>query len=146
MTNETNQTEGITMQETKEEALQARLIYDVLTAFDKYVNKLVERRFQDMVENTKALKLMDDGLKVAIAEMVDDKLDEHNADHMTEDDLDRYMRRLDIITESRAYEIARDVIAEDVDVDNDIETWADNNLEDKIKEVLSEATLSVSMG
>ena len=102
------------------------LLGTVLQAIDGYIKALVEKEFARLVESHRTLALMDENMKTAIAEMIDDRVCDHedSHEHWTEDAidsnigayLDGYMRNsTDYITENRVMEILRDTMSEEID-------------------------------
>lgn len=136
---------NVTMQDakeaTKEDPAMPALMHVLLAAFEKHVDMLVETRFAALVESHKTLALMDENMRKAIAEMIDDRLDDHtNAhEHWTEEQLDNnteayldsYMRNNDYITENQLAEKVGDVL--------------DDVLSEKLESLLDGASVSISI-
>ena len=103
-----------------------RMLGATLNALSGYIKALVEKEFARLVESHRTLALMDENMKTAIAEMIDDRVCAHedSYEHWTEDAidsnigayLDSYMRNsTDYITENRVMEILRDTMSEEID-------------------------------
>lgn len=114
------------------------LLGTVLQAIDGYIKAVVEREFARLIEAKKTLALMDEGLRDAITEMIDDKISEHERekDHIDEGDMeyqiDHYLRNSnEVVSERRVGEIVNDALEE--------------VLEDRINDALSNATVSISI-
>ena len=99
---------------------------DLMGLLTRHVETLVDQRFAALVESHRTLALMDENMKTAIAEMIDDRVCDHedSHEHWTEDAidsnigayLDGYMRNnSDYITENRVMEILRDTMSEEID-------------------------------
>lgn len=136
---------NVTMQDakeaTKEDPAMPALMHVLLAAFEKHVDMLVETRFAALVESHKTLALMDDGMKTAISLMIDEAIENHEAeqDHWTEEQLDHnteafmdsWARNNDYITENQLAEKVGDVL--------------DDVLSEKLESLLDGASVSISI-
>lgn len=119
------------------------LMASLIRTFTKHIETLVDQRFAALVESHKTLALMDENMQLAIANLIDDRIHEHEQDHehKTDDDIesevsnhvDYYMRQGDhqFITERELNEKVSDVL--------------DEILEDRINDALNNATVSISI-
>lgn len=126
------------------------VLLDMLTKMEKHIDMLVETKFNHLVANTKALSLMDEGLKESITEMIDDAISNHenNYDHdeFTNEDrvsdilagevdqhIDHWITHAqhDLVSESRLAEMVRDAMSEEFD--------------EMLESKLDNATISISL-
>lgn len=124
------------------------LLVALMETVDAYVNKLVETKFQAMVENRRALSLMDQALERMIDDKIERKIDDAITSHEGRDahfDKDS----IEQITADQARETlseyaarqegwvtkdqVNDLITEHVDEELDLIDW-----EEKVKDVLRE--------
>jgi hypothetical protein len=122
----------------------------ILSLLTTYIDGLVETKFNQLVANTKALSLMDEGLKADITEMIDEAIGGHcnfydhsditNADEVcdiitaeVDEHISRYLshHEHDLVTERRVCEIIRDSL--------------DEELDEAIERKLENATLSICL-
>lgn len=119
------------------------LLGTVLQAVDSYIKAAVEKEFARLVEAHRTLALMDENMRDAITEMIDDKIAEHEADHphKNDDDIETevsnhveyFLRQGDhqFITERNLSEKVSDVLEE--------------ILEDRVREVIDNANVTISI-
>lgn len=117
------------------------LLGTMLKALTDHIERVVDRRFAALVENHKTLALMDDDMKTAISLMIDEAIENHEAeqDHWTEEQLDHnteafmdaWARNNDYITENRLDEKVSDVL--------------DDVLQEKLESLLDNATVNISI-
>lgn len=110
------------------------MLLDMLTKMEKHIDMLVETKFNHLVANTKALSLMDEGLKESITEMIDEAIGAHcnfydhsditSTDEVSDiiaseidDHISRYLshHEHDLVSESRLAELVRDTLDEQLD-------------------------------
>ncbi len=115
-----------------------------------HIERLVERRFNQLVDNTKALSLMDEELKNTITELIDDAISNHenNYDHdsfttadnvsdQITDEVDTHIANFlhhanhDLVTEDKVAELVRDAMSEEFD--------------EMLESKLDNATISISL-
>lgn len=117
------------------------LLGTMLKALTDHIERVVDRRFAALVESHKTLALMDDGMKTAISLMIDEAIENHEAeqDHWTEEQLDHnteafmdaWARNNDYITENQLAEKVGDVL--------------DDVLSEKLESLLDGASVSISI-
>ena len=119
------------------------LLGDLMRILTNHIETLVDQRFAALVESHRTLKLMDEGLQRAITEMIDDRVCAHedSHEHKTDDEIesevsnhfDYYMRQgnHDFITERNLSEKVSDVL--------------DEILEDRVRDVVDNASISISI-
>ncbi len=143
------------------EASDADAIHDLLQTPDdtirKYLHRIVETKFNELLQNTKALSLMDEGLRVCITEMIDDRIGEHEMekDHYNEEDIitmaaDEVRDQIntqDVMTKRNMQVYMNDYLNEELD--GLVDTAVDNVIDDKIEAILNDklesATISISL-
>ena len=138
-TNNTNQPDETPLP-MQDYALMAALI----ATFTRHIETLVDQRFAALVESHKTLALMDENMQLAIANLIDERIGEHESDkaHPSDSDIEsevnegieRYVRFGShdfFITESRLSEKVSDVL--------------DEILDDRIRNALDNATISISV-
>lgn len=119
------------------------LMASLIRTFTKHIETLVDQRFAALVESHKTLALMDESMRDAITEMLDDRVCAHEQDHehKTDDDIESevsnhveyYLRQGDhqFITERELNEKVSDVL--------------DEILQDRINDALSNASIEISI-
>ena len=119
------------------------LMASLIRTFTKHIETLVDQRFAALVESHKTLALMDESMRDAITEMIDDKIGEHeyDKDHKNDDDIESevsnhveyFLRQGDhqFITERELSEKVSDVL--------------DEVLEDRVRDVIDNATVNISI-
>ena len=119
------------------------LLGTMLKALTDHIERVVDRRFAALVESHKTLALMDDGMKTAISLMIDEAIENHEADseHKTDEDIETevsnhveyFLRQGDhqFITERDLSEKVSDVL--------------DEVLEDRVRDVIDNATVNISI-
>lgn len=119
------------------------LMSSLLHTFTKHIETFVDQRFAALVESHRTLALMDENMRDAITEMIDDKIAEHEADHphKNDDDIEtevsnhvEYFLRQgnhQFIPERNLSEKVSDVL--------------DEILEDRINAALSNASIEISI-
>jgi len=125
-------------------AVHHALIDALLSQFTKHIDMLVETKFNAMLANRNALKLMDDEMYKRIETMIDNATDYHlqNYVHNDSDDIERIAADTarDTLTEYAerqegwvTKDQVNDLITEHVDEEIDGIDW-----EEKVKDVLRE--------
>lgn len=117
------------------------LLGTMLKALTDHIERVVERQFAALVENHKTLALMDDSMRTAITEMIDDRIHEHEQDNdhwtvealdsNTEAFMDSYMRQSEYVTEGRLADKVSDLL-EDI-------------LEDRMQSLLNNASIEINL-
>ena len=119
------------------------LLGDLMRILTRHVETLVDQRFAALVESHRTLALMDESMRDAITEMIDDKIGEHESDHehKNDDDIESevsnhveyFLRQGDhqFITERELSEKVSDVL--------------DEVLEDRVRDVIDNATVNISI-
>lgn len=124
------------------------LLVALMETIDAYVNKLVETKFNAMVENRRALHLMDQALETMIDDKIERKIDDAMTSHEGRDahfdhaDIERIAadQARETLTEYAerqegwvTKDQVNDLITEHVDEELDMIDW-----EEKVKDVLRE--------
>lgn len=116
---------------------------DLMRILTRHVETLVDQRFAALVESHRTLALMDEGLRDAITEMIDDRVCAHEDSHEHKTDFDiesevsehfGYLVRQgqhDFVTERQLSEKISDVL--------------DEVLEGRIRDTIDNATVSISI-
>lgn len=119
------------------------LMASLIRTFTKHIETLVDQRFAALVESHRTLALMDESMRDAITEMIDDKIGEHEYDNYHKNDADiesevsnhvEYFLRHgnhQFITERELIEKVSYVL--------------DEMLEERLNDVPSNATVSISI-
>ena len=119
------------------------LLGDLMRILTRHVETLVDQRFAALVESHKTLALMDENMRDAITEMIDDKIGEHeyDKDHKNDADIESevgshveyFLRQGDhqFVTERELSEKVSDVL--------------DEILSDRINDALSNASIEISI-
>lgn len=119
------------------------LMASLINTFTKHIERIVDQRFAALVESHQTMKLMDENMQLAIANLIDDRIHEHESDHEHKNDedienevsnhFDYYMRQgnHDFITERNLSEKVGDVL--------------DEILNDRINDALSNASIEISI-
>lgn len=119
------------------------LMSSLIHTFTKHIETLVDQRFAALVESHRTLALMDENMRDAITEMIDDKIGEHeyDKDHKNDADIETevsnhveyFLRQGDhqFITERNLSEKVSDVLEE--------------ILEDRVREVIDNASVTISI-
>lgn len=118
------------------------LLVALMETVDAYVNKLVETKFQAMVENRRALSLMDEALERRIIDKIIEAIAEHENAHDHYDDgaitqiaADQARETLSEYAERQEGWVTKDqvndLITEHVDAELDLIDW-----DEKVKDVL----------
>ena len=119
------------------------LLGDLMRILTRHVETLVDQRFAALVESHKTLALMDENMRDAITEMIDDRIGDHEAgfEHKNDDDIEsevsnhvEYFLRQgkhQFITERELSEKVSDVL--------------DEILSDRINDALSNASIEISI-
>ena len=119
------------------------LMASLINTFTKHIERIVDQRFAALVESHRTLALMDESMRDAITEMIDDKIGEHESDHehKNDDDIEsevsnhvEYFLRQgnhQFITERELGEKVSDVL--------------DEILQDRINDALSNASIEISI-
>jgi len=119
------------------------LLGDLMRILTRHVETLVDQRFAALVESHRTLALMDESMRDAITEMIDDKIGEHeyDKDHKNDADIisevgshvEYFLRQGDhqFVTERELSEKVSDVL--------------DEILSDRINEALSNASIEISI-
>lgn len=153
MNDTTNTQDAAPMHITMEmDATDAELNYLTARLFESirpHIEELVQRTFDRLVQNTKALSLMDEALREYITEQIDDRISEHESDkdHIDEEDIRTYaadeardvIRNEDVMTKDNMETYINDYL--DEELDGRIEMVLDSVLTDK----LETATISISI-
>jgi hypothetical protein len=136
----------ITMDEPQQpaHAVHHTLIDALLSQFTKHIDMLVETKFNAMLANRNALKLMDDAMEFKMQQMIEQAILDHegSAEHWSRDALEEiaadqaretladYARKQEgWVTEDQV----KDIITQHVDEELDGIDW-----EEKVKDVLRE--------
>ena len=64
------------------------LMASLINTFTKHIERIVDQRFAALVESHQTMKLMDESMRDAITEMIDDKIGEHEYDKDHKNDAD----------------------------------------------------------
>ena len=119
------------------------LLGDLMRILTRHVETLVDQRFAALVESHKTLALMDESMRDAITEMIDDRVCAHedSHEHKNDDDIESevgshveyFLRQGDhqFVTERELSEKVSDVL--------------DEILEDRIRDTIDNATVSISI-
>ena len=119
------------------------LMASLINTFTKHIERIVDQRFAALVESHQTMKLMDDNMQLAIANLIDDRIHEHESDHehKNDDDIEsevsnhvEYFLRQgnhQFITERELSEKVSDVL--------------DEILEERLNDALSNATVNISI-
>ena len=119
------------------------LMASLINTFTKHIERIVDQRFAALVESHRTLALMDESMRDAITEMIDDKIGEHeyDKDHKNDADIESevgshveyFLRQGDhqFITERNLSEKVSDVLEE--------------ILEDRVREVIDNASVTISI-
>ena len=119
------------------------LMASLINTFTKHIERIVDQRFAALVESHQTMKLMDESMRDAITEMIDDRVCAHedSHEHKTDDDIEsevsnhvEYFLRQgnhQFITERELSEKVSDVL--------------DEILEERLNDALSNATVSISI-
>lgn len=117
------------------------LMASLINTFTKHIERIVDQRFAALVESHQTMKLMDESMRDAITEMIDDKIGEHeyDKDHKNDADIESevgshveyFLRQGDhqFVTERELSEKVSDVL--------------DEILSDRINEALSNASIEI---
>lgn len=115
----------------------------IVKVLNNYIETLVDQRFAALVESHKTLALMDESMRDAITEMIDDRVCAHedSHEHKNDDDIESevsnhveyFLRQGDhqFITERELSEKVSDVL--------------DEILEERLNAALSNATIDISI-
>lgn len=123
------------------------LVNVLLAAFEKHIDMLVETKFAQLVQNHKTLALMDENMKDAITEMIDDAietaLDGHTDDytHHSEGDIESTVSdHFDYLIRQGSHELVttRELSEKVGDVLDEI-------LSDRINDALSGASIEITV-
>lgn len=141
-----NETEmNITLVETTEDSSTAgipiqdfALLGTMLKALTDHIERVVERQFAALVESHRTLKLMDEEMQLAIANLIDDRIHEHESDkdHLDEGEIEYHVdhqirNSSEIVSEKRVEEIVSDALEE--------------ILEDRVRDILSNASIDINL-
>ena len=119
------------------------LLGTMLKALTDHIERVVDRRFAALVESHQTMKLMDENMQLFVANLIDDRIHEHEQDHehKTDEDIETevsnhveyFLRQGDhqFITERDLSEKVSDVL--------------DEVLEDRVRDLLDGASISVSL-
>ena len=114
------------------------LMASLISTFTKHIETLVDQRFAALVESHKTLKLMDEEMQLAIANLIDDRIHEHESDkdHFDEGEIEYHVdhqirNSSEIVSEKRVEEIVSDAL--------------DEILEDRVRDLLSNASVEISV-
>ena len=119
------------------------LMASLINTFTKHIERIVDQRFAALVESHKTLALMDESMRDAITEMIDDRVCAHedSHEHKNDDDIESevsnhveyFLRQGDhqFITERELSEKVSDVL--------------DEVLEERLNDALSNATVNISI-
>ena len=119
---------------------------DMVTMFSaaltEIINKMVDKRVNEIMENMITVKLMDNGLTERIESIVSDKLQAHNDEFEHTADMEGVVEhafRYAVDWESMVDERVKEQVSEiEIPIDED-------KLHDMVREVLSEVTFTVSV-
>ena len=129
---------------------------DMVTMFSaaltEIINKAVDARVNAVLANMATAQLMDDKLEERINEIVKNRIDEHTADenhHDIEGAIDDALEGLDLsgqVEKALKYEVNWEDMVKDL-VREEVEELvpSDEELHDKIREVLNDVTFTVSV-
>ena len=129
---------------------------DMVTMFSaaltEIINKAVDARVNAVLANMATAQLMDDKLEERINEIVKNRIDEHTADenhHDIEGAIDDALEGLDLsgqVEKALKYEVNwEDMVDERVREQVEERVPSDDELHDKIREVLNDVTFTVSV-
>lgn len=119
------------------------LMASLIGTFTKHIERIVDQRFAALVESHQTMKLMDENMQLAIANLIDDRIHEHEQDHEHKNDEDienevsnhveYFLRQGDhgFLTERDLSEKVGDVL--------------DDIIEDRINAALSNASIEISI-
>ena len=127
-------------------SIETQTTPDMVTMFSaaltEIINKMVDKRVEDILGNVATAKFMDSSLDERIGRIVSDKLQEHNDEFehvaLMEDAVEHAFRYA-VDWESMVEERVREQVSEiEIPIDED-------KLHDKVREVLNEVTFTVSV-
>ena len=115
----------------------------IVKVLNNYIETLVDQRFAALVESHKTLALMDESMRDAITEMIDDRIGDHETgfEHKNDEDIETevsnhveyFLRQGDhqFVTERELSEKVSDVL--------------DEILEERLNDALSNASIEISI-
>ncbi len=119
------------------------LVAALLAPLNAHIQRIVEDKFNEMVENLKVMQLMDDNLKETITEMIDDKISEHtdNEPHKNDGDIES---EVDHLVEAYLRQGNHGFVTER-ELSEKVTDTLDEVLEEKVQALLNNASVEITL-